>query len=95
MVQLLQYFALLSHMLEVYPEKVAQLNKDAFAHIAHTLDFGLHGQACFIRHIFFFFLSHSISYFCVGYLLYPVYINNLVILGFLLCRRTLMLLIGV
>lgn len=54
MVQLLQYFALLSHMLEVYPEKVAQLNKDAFAHIAHTLDFGLHGQACFIWHIFFF-----------------------------------------
>ncbi|KAH7691116.1 Nuclear transport receptor exportin 4 (importin beta superfamily) domain-containing protein [Dioscorea alata] len=38
------YFALLSHMLEVYPEKVAQLNKDAFAHIAHTLDFGLHCQ---------------------------------------------------
>ncbi|XP_026401021.1 exportin-4-like [Papaver somniferum] len=38
------YFALLSHMLEVYPEKVAQLNASAFAHIAGTLDFGLRQQ---------------------------------------------------
>nr|CAD1836168.1 unnamed protein product [Ananas comosus var. bracteatus] len=38
------YFALVSHMLEVYPEKVAQLNKDAFAHIIGTLDFGIQHQ---------------------------------------------------
>ncbi|XP_021888651.1 exportin-4 isoform X1 [Carica papaya] len=38
------YFALLSHMLEVYPETVAQLNRDAFAHVLGTLDFGLHHQ---------------------------------------------------
>ncbi|CAN6479474.1 unnamed protein product [Victoria cruziana] len=39
-----QYFALLSHMLEVYPEKVAQLNPDAFGHIIASLDFGIHQQ---------------------------------------------------
>ncbi|KAF3328040.1 Exportin-4 [Carex littledalei] len=38
------YFALVSHMLEVYPEKVAQLNKDAFTHIISTLDLGLRHQ---------------------------------------------------
>ncbi|CAA3016496.1 exportin-4 isoform X2 [Olea europaea subsp. europaea] len=38
------YFSLLSHMLEVYPEIVAQLNVEAFGHIAETLDFGLHHQ---------------------------------------------------
>ncbi|CAL9153708.1 unnamed protein product [Musa hybrid cultivar] len=35
------YFALISHLLEVYPEKVAQLNKEAFDHIVRTLDFGV------------------------------------------------------
>lgn len=38
------YFALVSHMLEVYPEKVARLNKEAFAHIIGTLDFGIRHQ---------------------------------------------------
>nr|XP_010934314.3 LOW QUALITY PROTEIN: exportin-4-like [Elaeis guineensis] len=38
------YFALVSHMLEVYPEKVARLNREAFAHIIGTLDFGIHHQ---------------------------------------------------
>ncbi|RYR02507.1 hypothetical protein Ahy_B06g081302 isoform B [Arachis hypogaea] len=38
------YFSLLSHMLEVYPETFAQLNNEAFAHILGTLDFGLHHQ---------------------------------------------------
>ncbi|WCJ43784.1 Exportin-4 [Euphorbia peplus] len=38
------YFSLLSHMLEVYPERVAQLNSEAFAHVLGTLDFGLHHQ---------------------------------------------------
>lgn len=38
------YFSLLSHMLEVYPETVAQLNSEAFAHVLGTLDFGLHHQ---------------------------------------------------
>ncbi|XP_029124610.1 exportin-4 [Cajanus cajan] len=38
------YFSLLSHILEVYPETFAQLNSDAFAHILGTLDFGLHHQ---------------------------------------------------
>ncbi|CAI9759869.1 unnamed protein product [Fraxinus pennsylvanica] len=38
------YFSLLSHMLEIYPEVVAQLNVEAFGHIAETLDFGLHHQ---------------------------------------------------
>ena len=40
----LQYFSLLSHLLEVYPETVAQLNTDAFTHVLGTLDFGLHHQ---------------------------------------------------
>ncbi|KAK7397353.1 hypothetical protein VNO78_18522 [Psophocarpus tetragonolobus] len=38
------YFSLLSHMLEVYPETFAQLNSEAFAHTLGTLDFGLHHQ---------------------------------------------------
>ncbi|KAI5659953.1 hypothetical protein M9H77_28746 [Catharanthus roseus] len=38
------YFALISHMLEVYPEMVTQLNSEAFAHIIGTLGFGLHHQ---------------------------------------------------
>ncbi|KAI3470688.1 hypothetical protein Pfo_027351 [Paulownia fortunei] len=38
------YFSLLSHMLEVYPEIIAQLNIEAFSHILGTLDFGLHHQ---------------------------------------------------
>uniref|UniRef100_A0A2N9ERJ3 Exportin-4 n=1 Tax=Fagus sylvatica TaxID=28930 RepID=A0A2N9ERJ3_FAGSY len=38
------YFALLSHLLEVYPETVAQLNSEAFTHVLGTLDFGLHHQ---------------------------------------------------
>jgi hypothetical protein len=39
-----QYFSLLSHLLEVYPETVAQLNGEAFTHVLGTLDFGLHYQ---------------------------------------------------
>ncbi|KAE8009944.1 hypothetical protein FH972_006349 [Carpinus fangiana] len=38
------YFSLLSHLLEVYPETVAQLNGEAFTHVLGTLDFGLHYQ---------------------------------------------------
>lgn len=38
------YFSLLSHLLEVYPETVAQLSTEAFAHVLGTLDFGLHHQ---------------------------------------------------
>ncbi|XP_073305923.1 uncharacterized protein [Primulina huaijiensis] len=38
------YFSLLSHLLEVYPEMIAQLNIQAFNHIFGTLDFGLHHQ---------------------------------------------------
>ncbi|RZS00251.1 hypothetical protein BHM03_00029916, partial [Ensete ventricosum] len=38
------YFALVSHLLEVYPEKVAQLNMEAFEHIVRTLDFGVRHQ---------------------------------------------------
>ncbi|CAI9091488.1 OLC1v1026537C1 [Oldenlandia corymbosa var. corymbosa] len=38
------YFALLSHLLEVYPETVMQLNNEAFTHIVGSLDFGLHHQ---------------------------------------------------
>ncbi|XP_016499834.1 uncharacterized protein LOC107818350 isoform X2 [Nicotiana tabacum] len=37
----LDYFSLLSHMLEVYPEMVTQLNREAFVHIIASLDFGL------------------------------------------------------
>lgn len=38
------YFSLISHMLEVYPEMVGQLNAEALAHIIGTLDFGLRHQ---------------------------------------------------
>ncbi|ESQ49637.1 hypothetical protein EUTSA_v10019943mg [Eutrema salsugineum] len=38
------YFSLISHMLEVYPETLAQLNGDAFNHVLTTVDFGLHQQ---------------------------------------------------
>ncbi|KAK2419303.1 exportin-4 protein [Trifolium repens] len=38
------YFSLVSHLLEVYPETFAQLNSEAFSHILGTLDFGLHHQ---------------------------------------------------
>lgn len=40
----LQYFSLISHMLEVYPEMIEQLNSEALSHIFATLDFGLHHQ---------------------------------------------------
>ncbi|XP_074292806.1 uncharacterized protein LOC141619685 isoform X2 [Silene latifolia] len=39
-----EYIALISHMLEVYPELVAQLNSEAFVHILGILDFGLRHQ---------------------------------------------------
>ncbi|KAK9735232.1 hypothetical protein RND81_04G192400 [Saponaria officinalis] len=38
------YFSLISHMLEVYPEMVAQLNTEAFVHVLGTLDYGLRHQ---------------------------------------------------
>ncbi|KAK2968305.1 hypothetical protein RJ640_016237 [Escallonia rubra] len=38
------YFYLLSHMLEVYPEMIVQLNHEALAHVLGNLDFGLHHQ---------------------------------------------------
>lgn len=38
------YFFLLSHMLEVYPETLAQLQSEAFRHVLGTLDFGIHHQ---------------------------------------------------
>ncbi|XP_022933418.1 exportin-4 isoform X1 [Cucurbita moschata] len=38
------YFSLLSHLLEVYPETVAKLNHEAFAQVLRTLEFGLHHQ---------------------------------------------------
>ncbi|XP_073158975.1 uncharacterized protein [Henckelia pumila] len=38
------YFSLLSDLLEVYPEMIAQLNRQAFNHILGTLEFGLHHQ---------------------------------------------------
>lgn len=40
----LQYFTLLAHMLEVYPEKVAKLSTEGFGRIVGTLDFGLRHQ---------------------------------------------------
>lgn len=44
----MQYFSLISHMLEVYPEMVGQLNAEAFAHIIGTLDYGLRHQVNFL-----------------------------------------------
>ncbi|CAN4115669.1 unnamed protein product [Withania somnifera] len=41
----LDYFSLLSHMLEVYPEMITQLNGEAFVYIIKTLDFGLSQDA--------------------------------------------------
>ncbi|XP_052199976.1 uncharacterized protein LOC127806606 isoform X3 [Diospyros lotus] len=38
------YFSLVSHMLEVYPEMVSELSSEAFGHILGTIDFGLHHQ---------------------------------------------------
>lgn len=38
------YFSLLSHLLEVYPEMIVHLNNEALGHIIGTLDFGLHHQ---------------------------------------------------
>ncbi|XP_035820164.1 exportin-4 isoform X7 [Zea mays] len=38
------YFVLISHLLELYPEKVAHLNSDAFTRIIGSLDFGLRNQ---------------------------------------------------
>ncbi|VAH16319.1 unnamed protein product [Triticum turgidum subsp. durum] len=38
------YFVLMSHLLEVYPEKVAHLNRDAFGRITGSLEFGLRSQ---------------------------------------------------
>jgi hypothetical protein len=35
----------MSHLLEVYPEKVAHLNRDAFGRIIGSLEFGLRNQA--------------------------------------------------
>jgi hypothetical protein len=43
-VWLWQYFTLLAHMLEVYPEKVAKLSQEGFGRIVDTLDFGLRHQ---------------------------------------------------
>ncbi|KAJ7517651.1 hypothetical protein O6H91_21G033100 [Diphasiastrum complanatum] len=39
-----QYFTLLAHLLEVYPEKVAKLSPEGFSCIVSTLDFGLRHQ---------------------------------------------------
>lgn len=39
-----QYFTLLAHMLEVYPEKIAKLSKEGFGQIVSTLDYGLRHQ---------------------------------------------------
>ncbi|KAL2942733.1 Exportin-4 [Bienertia sinuspersici] len=41
------YFSLVSHMLEVYPEMVGQLNAEALVHMIGTLDFGLRYQVSF------------------------------------------------
>ncbi|XP_020678770.1 exportin-4 [Dendrobium catenatum] len=38
------YFRLISHMLEVYPEKVVLLTKEAFAQVIASLDFGIQHQ---------------------------------------------------
>ena len=48
----LQYFVLMSHLLEVYPEKVAHLNRDAFSRIIGSLEFGLRNQACTLSCIY-------------------------------------------
>jgi hypothetical protein len=60
----LQYFALISHLLEVYPEKVANLNKVAFARIIGSLEFGLRNQAraFSVDHLLLFF---ALSFDCI------------------------------
>jgi hypothetical protein len=57
----LQYFALMSHLLEVYPEKVAHLNRDAFARIIGSLDFGLRNQACTLNRAAFILLCFCVT----------------------------------
>jgi hypothetical protein len=54
-----QYFVLTSHLLEVYPEKVAHLNRDAFARIVGSLEFGLRNQACTLCRAIFTLLYSS------------------------------------
>lgn len=39
-----QYYTLVAHMLEVYPEKIAKLSKEGFDSIMGTLEFGLRHQ---------------------------------------------------
>eukprot|EP00250_Pteridium_aquilinum_P028115 c36611_g1_i1 orf=157-3681(+) len=39
-----QYFTLLAHMLEVYPEKIAKLSKEGFSQVVGALNFGLRHQ---------------------------------------------------
>lgn len=39
-----QYFALVSHLLEVYPEMLLELNAESFSHIRESLIFGLRHQ---------------------------------------------------
>ncbi|KAH7284313.1 hypothetical protein KP509_34G048300 [Ceratopteris richardii] len=39
-----QYFTLLAHMLEVYPEKIARLSKESFGQVMGALHFGLRHQ---------------------------------------------------
>ncbi|KAI5070172.1 hypothetical protein GOP47_0014515 [Adiantum capillus-veneris] len=39
-----QYFTLLAHMLEVYPEKIAKLSKEGFGQVVGALQFGLRHQ---------------------------------------------------
>ncbi|MCO5598035.1 hypothetical protein L7F22_052124 [Adiantum nelumboides] len=39
-----QYFTLLAHMLEVYPEKIARLSKEGFSQVVGALSFGLRHQ---------------------------------------------------
>jgi hypothetical protein len=58
-----QYFVLTSHLLEVYPEKVAHLNRDAFSRIVGSLEFGLLNQACtFCRDTFTLFCIFIVVY---------------------------------
>lgn len=59
----LQYFVLMSHLLEVYPEKVAHLNRDAFGRITGSLEFGLRNQARgSLRNCIY-----CLSYFCLNF----------------------------
>jgi hypothetical protein len=50
-------------LLEVYPEKVAHLNRDAFSRILGSLEFGLRNQACtFCRDTFTLFYIFIVVY---------------------------------